>query len=150
MKKNRILIYAAIMLALAGMAAAAVSLDQAIKIGKDNFKRLVEQSYHYKVEYNQVFGLPVHSKVIWKKDFYLLYFLKDSIFQVEMEVDKESGKASILAVGRMAQPYHELLEGTFCHKYFSVDSILDLSSKRFRLQPDSLRLVYFGVNPRLG
>jgi hypothetical protein len=135
---------------LIGGLQADVSLEDAIKIGKKNFKELVDQSYHYKVEYDQVIALPVHSRTIWKNDFYLLYFLKDDIFQAEMEVDKETGKAAILSVGLMSPPYHELLEGTFCHKYFSADSIKDLSERRFRAPTDSVRLVYFGVIPRLG
>ncbi len=152
MMKIKLMMFAVVIAALLldGSICAEVSLDEAIKIGEDNFKTLVDQSYHYKVEYDKVITLPVHSRTILKNDFYLLYFLKGDIFQVEMEVDKETGKPTILSVGKVSPPYHELLEGTFCYKYFDPDSIIDLSDRRFRGPPDSVRLVYFGVVPRLG
>lgn len=133
-----------------GAAVADVSPEEARKIGEKNLKILIEQSYHYRVEYDTVIVLPVYSKTIWKDDFYLLYFLKNDYFQVEMEVDKKTGEPSILAMGTMAPPYLALHMGTFNHRYFDADSILYYASLRKHAKPDSVRLVYFGVIPRLG
>ncbi len=135
---------------LSGAAMADVSLEQAKKIGEDNLKSLIDQSYHYRIEYDTVLVLPVYSKTIWKDDFYLLYFLKDDYFQAEMEVDKKTGEPSILAMGTMSPPYLALHTGTFNYRYFSADSIMLYASLRNRIQQDSARLVYFGVIPRLG
>jgi len=137
-------------LAFSVSAQADVSQKKAIKIGKKNFQKLIDESYHYKVEYNDIIALPVHSKTTWKNDFYLLYFLKDNQFQVEMEVDKKNGEPTILAIGIMSPPYHEPPDGTFSDKYFNADSIMNIGFRRFRLEQDSVRLVYFGVIPRLG
>ena len=151
---NKIRIFAAILLMFAmipaGSAGAAISASKARDIGKKNLKRLTDQSYHYRVEYDTVIVLPVHSKTIWKNDFYLLYFLKDDYFQVEMEVDAQTGNPAILAMGKMSQPYIETPAGTFNHRYFCIDSILHFGTIRQRLQQDSARLVYFGVIPKLG
>ncbi len=135
---------------LSGAALADVSLDGAKKIGEDNLKSLIDQSYHYRVEYDTVLVLPVKSKTVWKDDFYLLYFLKDDYFQAEMEVDKKTGEPSILSMGTMAPPYLALHTGTFNYRYFTADSILHYASLRHRMKQDSTRLVYFGVIPRLG
>ena len=43
-------------------------------------------------------------------------------FQVEMEVDKVTGDPTILARGKMSQPYHPLHTGTFNYRYFNIDS----------------------------
>jgi len=130
--------------------AGAVSLSEATTIGKDNLKRLVNQSHHYQFEYDTVITLPVHSRTIKKDDFYLLYFIKDNVFQAEMEVDKKTGTPTLLAMNKMAPPYHELVDGTFNYKYFSLDSIMIHGFRRTRIEPDSARLVYFGVIPKLG
>lgn len=135
---------------LAAVAMARVSIDQARTIGRENLKSLIEQSYHYRVDYDTIIALPVHSRTIWKNDFYLLYFLKDDYFQVEMEVDAETGRPTILAMGTMSPPYHEQYTGAFNYRYFNVDSIMQYATMRRRLQQDSARLVYFGVMPRLG
>jgi len=150
--KNRLFpfISGAILCLFAVAAMAEMSTDEARKIGEENLKRLIEQSYHFRVEYDTVIALPVHSRTIWKNDFYLLYFLKDDYFQVEMEVDAETGKPTILAMGTMSPPYHEMYTGTFNHRYFNVDSIMHYAAMRRRLQQDSARLVYYGVMPRLG
>jgi hypothetical protein len=131
-------------------APADVSLDRAKKIGEENLKSLIDQSYHYRVEYDTVIVLPVFSKTVWKDDFYLLYFLKDDYFQAEMEVNKTTGKPSILAMETMAPPYLALHTGTFNYRYFNADSILHYATVRNHRKQDSARLVYFGVIPRLG
>ncbi len=154
MIKNEFPVFGFVVLVLAcllsGAALADVSLDEAKKIGEDNLKSLIDQSYHYRIEYDTVLVLPVYSKTVWKDDFYLLYFLKDNYFQAEMEIDKKTGRPSILAMGTMAPPYLALHTGTFNYRYFSADSILYYASLRNRLKQDSARLVYFGVIPRLG
>lgn len=152
MRRNRPFAICIIVLAflLSSAALAGVSLDEAKKIGEDNLKKLIDQSYHYRVEYDTVLVLPVYSKTVWKDDFYLLYFLKDDYFQAEMEVDKKTGKPSILAMGTMAPPYMALHTGTFNYRYFTADSILYYAGLRNGVEVDSARLVYFGVIPRLG
>ena len=148
--KNLFVLIAITVLAFSVSAQADVSRKKAIKIGKKNFQKLIDESYHYKVEYDDIIALPVHSKTIWKNDFYLLYFLKDNQFQVEMEVDKKTGEPTILAIGIMSPPYHEQLDGTFSDKYFNADSVMNIGFRRFRMEQESVRLVYFGVIPRLG
>jgi len=153
MNSIRLFITAALLmfaLAAAGIAQADISAEKAREIGEENLKRLTDQSYHYRVEYDTVIVLPVHSKTQWKNDFYLLYFLKDDYFQVEMEIDKVTGEPVILAMGKMSQPYQETPTGLFNLRYFCVDSILHFGSLRERLTQDSARLVYFGVIPKLG
>jgi len=127
-----------------------ITPEKAREIGQENIQKLVTQSYHYRVEYDTVIVLPVHSKTVWKNDFYLLYFLKDDYFQVEMEVDGKTGTPTILAMGKMSPPYQEHHSGTFNHRYFCLDSVMHYASIRRRLQQDSAQLVYFGVIPRLG
>jgi hypothetical protein len=150
--KSRLIIAVsgAILCLFATGALADISLDEAKKIGEENLKRLIDQSYHYRVEYDTVIVLPVYSRTVWKNDFYLLYFLKDDYFQVEMEVDGKTGKPTILAMGAMSPPYHELYTGTFNHRYFNADSVVHYMSLRRRLSQDSARLVYYGVIPELG
>lgn len=154
MKKNKIpLLYIIALLLtglLSGTALADVSLKEARKIGEDNLKNLIDQSYHYRIEYDTILVLPVYSKTVWKDDFYLLYFLKDDYFQAEMEIDKKTGTPSILAMGTMAPPYLAMPTGTFNYRYFTADSILYYGGLRNRMKQDSVRLVYFGVIPRLG
>ena len=135
---------------LGSAAQTAVSVEQARKIGEENLKSLVEQSYHYSVDYDTVIVLPVHSKTLWKNDFYLLYFLKGGYFQVEMVVDRKTGAPTILAIGEMSQPYHLKTPGMFDYRYFNVDSMMQFGLIRQRLALDSVRLVYFGVIPKLG
>lgn len=150
---NRIRFFAAITLIIAiaaGAAQAEISAEKAREIGENNLKRLTDQSYHYRVEFDTIIVLPVHSKTVWKNDFYLLYFLKDNYFQVEMEVDRETGDPFILAMGKMSQPYQKTPDGKFNHRYFCADSILHFGTIRLRLKQDSARLVYFGVIPKLG
>jgi hypothetical protein len=139
-----------IALALAAVAVAEVGLKDAVKIGKKNIQQLVEQSHRYQVEYDTIISLPVHSRTIYKGDFYLLYFLRGSRFQAEMEVDKKTGAATLLAVEKMSQPYHERPDNQFHYKYFNVDSVLQQAFLRNRIKCDSARLVYFGVMPILG
>lgn len=139
-----------LVLAMAGIVLADISPEKAVDIGKDNIKKLTDQSYHYRIEYDTVLTLPVHSKTIWKNDFYLLYFLKDNQFQAEVEVDRETGKPTLLAMYKMAPPYYELFRGNFCHRFFNVDSIMNQGYKRFRMRQDSVRMVYYGVIPKLG
>jgi hypothetical protein len=148
--KSLFVLIAFAVLAFSVSVQADISRKKAMKIGKENFQKLIGESYHYKVEYDDIIALPVHSKTIRKNDFYLLYFLKDNHFQVEMEVDKKTGNPTILAIGLMSPPYHEPLDGTFSDKYFNADSIMNIGFRRFRLKQDSVRLVYFGVIPRLG
>lgn len=131
-------------------AAAEVSIEQARAIGQENLNRLVAQTYRFPVAYDSVIVLPVHSKSMWKNDFYLLYFLKKGYFQVEMEVDQKTGNPTILAVGEMSQPYHQKIPPTFDYRYFNADSMMNLGRVRQRLAMDSVRLVYFGVIPKLG
>ncbi|MDD4050642.1 MAG: hypothetical protein PHR28_01920 [candidate division Zixibacteria bacterium] len=139
-----------IVLAMAATATAEVSLKDAVKIGKKNIQQLIEQSHRYQIEYDTVIALPVHSRTMYKGDFYLLYFLRGPRFQAEMEVDKKTGAADLLAAGRMAQPYHERPDGQFHYKYFNADSVTQQAFARNRLKPDSVRLAYFGVMPILG
>jgi hypothetical protein len=139
-----------VLLVLASVAAAEVTVKKARKIGKKNIEKMMDQSYHYRIEFDTIIVLPVHSKIVWKNDFYLLYFLKDGYFQVEMEVDKKTGDPTILTKGKMSRPYFDLPDGTFNYKYFNADSMMSYATKRQRLQQDSVRLVYFGVVPRLG
>lgn len=152
MKTSKHVILVVVFLAgvLTAGALAEISPDRAVTVGEESLKRSIEQSYHYRVEYDTVVVVPVHSKTVWKNDFYLLYFLKDDYFQVEMEVDRETGKSTILAMGKMSPPYHELHTGTFNHRYFNADSIIHHASVRHRVQQDSARLSYFGVIPKLG
>jgi len=135
---------------VSAIALADVDQDKAMKIAKDNLKELIDQSYHHRVEYDTVFVLPVHSKTIRKGDFYLVYFLEADMFRAEVEVDKATGKATLLAINKMMPPYHDLPGGRFNHRYFCIDSVLFHGFRRERLEQDSARLVYFGVNPRLG
>lgn len=139
-----------IIFAMSAGVEAEVDLKEAKKIAEKSLKKLIDQSYHYRMEYDTVIVLPVHSKTIWKNDFYLLYFLKDDYFQVEMEIDKETGTPAILSMGKMAPPYHEMHTGTFNHRYFCADSMLQSTTIRNRIEQDSVRLVYFGVIPKLG
>ena len=113
-------------------------------------QELIDQSYHHRVEYDTVFALPVHSKTVKKGDFYLVYFLEDDQFRAEVEVDKATGEATLLAINKMMPPYHELPGNRFNQRYFCVDSVMFYGFRRERLEQDSARLVYFGVNPRLG
>lgn len=138
------------LMALAATGAAEVSLKEAVKIGRKNIDRLAEQSHQYKVEYDTIIALPVHSRTIYRSDFYLLYFLKGPSFKAEVEVEKKSGEATLLAVGKMVQPYHQRPDDQFHYKYFNVDSVLSQGFFRARLKQDSARLVYFGVTPMLG
>lgn len=137
-------------LGLAVSAPAQISLKDAVKNGKKNLQQLIEQSHRYQIEYDTVIALPVHSKTIYRGDFYLLYFLRGDRFQAEVEVDKKTGAATLLAVEKMAQPYHERPDGVFHYKYFNADSVLQQAFQRNRLKADSARLVYFGVIPLLG
>ena len=59
MKTSKLLIVLTVLAAviLIGAAEAEVSLKNAIKIGKKNFNDLVNQSYHYKIEYDDVIAL---------------------------------------------------------------------------------------------
>ncbi len=139
-----------LLFAAATGAEAGISAKKAKKIGEKNLKKLLEQSYHYRIEYDTVIVLPVHSKTVWKNDFYLLYFLKDDYFQVEMEIDAETEEPAILAMGKMSKPYHEMHTGTFNHRYFCLDSVMHYTTIRQRLQQDSAQFVYFGVIPKLG
>lgn len=148
--KITVLFFLLIVLTFAAGAWADVSLEEAIRTGRDSIQKMMDQSYHYRIEYDTVIGLPVHSKIIWKGDFYLLYFLKDDYFKAEMEVDKETGKTAVLALGKMSPPYHQLNTGLFNHKYFNADSVKNHTLRRERVEPDSARLVYFGVTARLG
>jgi len=139
-----------LMLVMAGAVQAKMSEKDALKIGKKSLQQLIDQSYHYRIEYDTVIVLPVHSKTIWKNDFYLLYFLKDNYFQAEMEIDQVTKVPTILAMGQMDQPYYKSPSGIFNYRYFDVDSILYYTSLRRHLQQDSARLVYFGIIPKLG
>ncbi len=129
---------------------AGVSQDKAVKIAKKNLNNLTDQTYHYRIDYDSVIAIPVHSKIKWKNDFYLVYFLNNDYFEAEVEVDKETGNAVLLALKKMSQPYYELHTGTFNHRYFTPDSISVVMKKRHSLDVDSLRLVFFGVIPKLG
>ena len=142
-----------ILIALFALSAGAfgeVSQKEAIKIGKKNLGDLMRQSHHFQAEYDTVIALPVHSRVVWKDDYYLLYFLKSDRFQVEMEVSRKNGRPTVLAVGHMSEPYYQRSDSTFSFRFFSVDSARAQAFQRNRLQPDSVRLVYFGVIPKLG
>jgi hypothetical protein len=153
MSKSKLLLVLAwaVFLALAGSVLASdATLKEAVKIGKKNIQPLLERSHRYPIEYDTVIALPVHSRTIYKGDFYLLYFLHGPRFQAEVEVDKKTGAAPLLAAGRMAQPYHERPDGQFHYKYFNVDSVMHQAFARNRLKPDSARLVYFGITPILG
>ena len=134
----------------AGPVSAEISTNKAIDIGKDKIKTLTDQTYHYRVEYDTVVAIPVHSKIKWKNDFYLLYFLNNDFFEAEVEIDAETGEAALMALKKMSQPYYELHTGTFNHRYFSPDSIAIYSQKRHSIQIDSVRMVFFGVIPKLG
>ena len=134
----------------ASIALAELTIEQATEAGKKSIQRLTDNSYHYRIEYDTVITLPVHSKHIAKNDFYLLYFLKDDYFQAEVEVDKVTGESTLLSVGKISRPYNDKPGKTFNHKYFNFDSILAFGLKRSRLEQDSARPVYFGVIPRLG
>ncbi len=138
------------LLALSAAAFGEISQKEAIKIGKKNLGDLMRQSHHFQAEYDTVIALPVHSRVVWKDDYYLLYFLKNDRFQVEMEVSRKNGRPTVLAVGQMSEPYYQRTDSTFSYRFFSVDSAKAQAFQRNRLQPDSVRLVYFGVVPKLG
>lgn len=138
------------LLATASIALGELTIEQATEAGKKSIQRLTDNSHHYRIEYDTIIALPVHSKHIMKNDFYLLYFLKDDYFQAEVEVDKVTGESTLLSVGKISQPYNDKPGKTFNHKYFNNDSILEYGFKRFRLEQDSARPVYFGVIPRLG
>lgn len=127
-----------------------ISPEKAMEIGETNLQKLIDQSYHYRVDYDTVICLPVHSRTSLKNDFYLLYFLNENYFQVEMEIDKTTGTPVILAMGKMSPPYHAVHIETFSHRYFNADSILYHAGRRQRMEQDSVRLVYYGVIPRLG
>ena len=148
---DRILLFSALLLMILPFAGRAeISPSQARQIGLDDVKTLVNQSYHYDIEYDTVLVLPVHSKTIWKNDFYLLYFLKDDFFQAELEIDRKTGQAVLLSIGRISPPYQETHTGMFNYRLFNADSVSVLAKRRHSLEADSVRLVYFGVIPRLG
>lgn len=135
---------------IAATASADVSSKKAIDIAKDNLNKLVDQTYHYRLDYDSVFVIPVHSKVIWKNDFYLVYFLNNNFFEAEVEVDAKTGDAALLAMKKMAQPYYEVHTGEFNYRYFNADSVAVIMHKRHSIYVDSARMVYFGVIPKLG
>lgn len=140
----------ALALALTAPASAQTSLKDAIKTGKKNIQRLMDEAHRYPIEYDTVIALPVHSRTIYKGDFYLLYFLRGPKFQAEVAVDKKTGTATLLTVGKMVQPYHDRPGDLFHYKYFDVDSVFQQALQRNRIKADSARLVYFGVTPLLG
>ena len=72
------------LVALGAGASADLSIEKAIQKGNDNIKQMINQSYHYRIEYDTVMAIPVHSRIKWKNDFYLLYFLQDKYFKAEM------------------------------------------------------------------
>lgn len=152
MIKSKYLLASAFMiaLALAAAATAQVTLKDAAKAGKKNIQQLAEAAHRAQVEYDTIITLPVHSRTIYKGDFYLLYFLRGPRFQAEVAVDKKTGAATLMAIEKMSQPYHERPDGQFHYKYFNVDSVKQQSFLRNRIKPDSARLVYFGVTPLLG
>ncbi|MCK5125228.1 MAG: hypothetical protein KAR42_03140 [candidate division Zixibacteria bacterium] len=127
-----------------------VSEKKAIKIAKKSIDKLTDQSYHYRAEYDSVFAITVHSRIIWKNDFYLVYFLNNNYFEAEVEVDKKTGEAVLLALKKMAQPYYDMHNGTFNYRYFDPDSVVINTKKRHSVEADSIRMVYFGVIPKLG
>lgn len=150
MKIAKFLFLLIITLIISGVASADVSPEEAIEIGKDNIKALVDQSYHYRIEYDTIIILPVHSKSMRRDDFYLLYFLKDEIFQAEVEVNKESGQTALLSIEKMSPPYYEMHNGKFSYHHYDADSVIVKVRKRHGIAADSLRLVYFGVIPKFG
>jgi len=129
---------------------AEVKLSQAIELGRTKLTRLMQQSQYYRLEYDTIIALPVHSETAETGDFYLLYFIYKKQFQMEMELDRQTGQATILAVGRMSPPYTELPDGTFNYRCFCPDSLLKKGSYQVRPEQDSIRLVYMGVVPKLG
>lgn len=127
-----------------------IEVEEAITIGKAGLQKLLDESYHYRVEYDSLVVVPVHSRIIWKNDFYLIYFLKDGYFQAELEVDRATGKATILSIGKISQPYRPIGGGMFNLRYFMGDSVMIFAERRQSLKIDSTRMVYFGVAPKLG
>ncbi len=127
-----------------------ISEKKARNIGEYEINRLIAQSYHYRIEYDTVVCVPVHSKTVWKNDFYLLYFLHEDQFQAEMEVDAVTGDAALLAIDEMGPPYLPHPSGLFRYRFFDPDSIAEQGYRYVRGKVDSVRLVYFGVIPKLG
>jgi hypothetical protein len=148
-KQNFALIVLALLLAVSA-AQAEKSLKDAVKIGKANLGPLLAQMYLTPIEYDSLCAVPVHSRIFSRNDFYLLYFLKEKKFQAEMVVDKKTGSAEIISVGKVSPPYFATMNGDFNSKYFNADSITVDGTKRYHLKPDSVRLVYLGVTPLLG
>ncbi len=127
-----------------------IDVDKAISIAKSSLQSLLDESYHYQVEYDSLLVIPVHSRIIWKNDFYLIYFLQQGYFQAELEVDRATGKGTILSLGKISQPYRPVSGGLFNHRYFVADSVKFFAERRQRLEIDSTRMVYFGVAPKFG
>lgn len=127
-----------------------IDAKEAIKIAKASLQKLLDESYHYRVDYDSLIIVPVHSRTIWKNDFYLIYFLKDGYFQAEMEVDRATKKATVLSMGKISQPYRAGGQGTFSLRYFVNDSVKHFAKRRQRVEIDSVRMVYFGVAPKFG
>lgn len=152
MKQNNVvfLLFGLLCCLLPAMAAADVSLDKAIDIASDNLNTLTDQTYHYRIEFDSVLAIPVHSKITWKNDFYLVYFLNNNYFEAEVEVDKKTGDAALLALKKMSPPYYEIHTGEFNQRYFNPDSVAVIMHKRHSVDIDSVRMVYFGVIPKLG
>lgn len=129
---------------------AEVNLPQAVDFGCTKLVKLMQQSQYYRIEYDTVIALPVHSEVAEKGNYYLLYFIHEKQFQMEMEIDRQTGQSTVLAVGKMSPPYTELPEGTFNYRCFSPDSLLRSGSYQVRPEQDSVRLIYLGLAPKLG
>jgi hypothetical protein len=131
-------------------AQAEMSPKDAVKAAKKNLGPLLTAMYLDPIEYDTALALPVHSRLMAKNDFYLVYFLAARKFQAEMAIDKKTGKAEILAVGQISPPYFASMNGDFNLKYFSIDSMTEDATRRTHLKPDSVRLIYLGITPLLG
>ncbi|MEE9441944.1 MAG: hypothetical protein V3V99_04685 [candidate division Zixibacteria bacterium] len=151
MKIAKLIFFCIIALGISGTAVVAdVSRDKAIEIGKEDIRKLTDQSYHYRVDYDTIIILPVHSKSMRRDNFYLLYFLKDGFFQAEIEVNKKTGKTALLSIEKMSPPYYEMHNGKFSYHHYDPDSVIVKVKKRHSITTDSLRLVYFGIIPKFG
>ncbi|MFH1700898.1 MAG: hypothetical protein ABIE07_09955 [Candidatus Zixiibacteriota bacterium] len=150
MQTAKVFVLFIIALGVSGMAAADVSLNKALKIGKEDIKNLTDQSYHYRIDYDTIIILPVHSKSMRRDDFYLLYFLKDGFFQAEIEVNQKTGQSVLLSIGKMSPPYYAMHDGKFSYHHYNPDSVIVKARKQHSIMSDSLRLVYFGVIPKFG
>lgn len=151
MKMRQIFMTAALgSLIIASAAFGAMTTKDAETIAKKSLESHLAGRLLNPVQYDSILTIPVHSRTINRNDFFLLYFLKDQQFRAEMAVDAKTRTATLLSSEKILPPYFDTQNGKFNFRYFNADSIKEEAVRRFRLTPDSVRMVFFMVTPQLG